>query len=121
RPPMSRMGPISDAERAQTMAASPLAGRYDVAVDRDSAHEMLAARAEAKTREAALAEEMLNGSGAGSGRRYEPNAPARTRQGSTRQRPSLSEELARTVVKQLGTRQGQRMVRGILGGLFGRR
>ena len=120
RPPMSRMGPITEAERAQALAASALAGRYDATLDRDSAHEILAARAEARAREAALAEEMLNGggAGAGTGRRYEPDAPRRR---APRAQPSLSEELARTVVKQLGTRQGQRMVRGILGGLFGRR
>ena len=44
-------------------------------------------------------------------RRYDP--PPRTRS-----QPSLGSEIARTVVKQLGTRQGQRLVRGILGGLF---
>ena len=32
--------------------------------------------------------------------------------------PSLGADLARTVVKQLGTREGQRLVRGILGSLF---
>ncbi len=121
RPPMSRMGPITEIERAQTMTTSPVAGKYDVAVDRESAYEILIARAEAKTREAAMAEEMLNGSGAGTGRRYEPNAPRRQAPPRQSQKPSLSEELARTVVKQLGTRQGQQLVRGILGGLFGRR
>jgi DNA helicase HerA-like ATPase len=115
RPPMSRMGPVTDAERRETLAASPLAGRYDRVVDRRSAHELLAARAEESAREAALAEEMLQeakaGGKAGTARRYEP---AR----GTRAQPSLGEELARTVVRQLGTRQGQKLVRGILGSLF---
>ena len=31
---------------------------------------------------------------------------------------TLGAEIARTVVKQLGSRQGQQLVRGILGGLF---
>jgi hypothetical protein len=35
-----------------------------------------------------------------------------------RAQPSMGSEIARTVVKQLGTRQGQQLVRGILGGLF---
>jgi DNA helicase HerA-like ATPase len=113
RPPESRMGPVTDAERHQTMAASPVAGRYDETIDRQSAHEILSTRAEAKAREASMAEEMLKG--AGTSRRYEP--PARAQ----RRGPSLSEEVTRTVVKQLGTRQGQALVRGILGGLFGRR
>ena len=33
-------------------------------------------------------------------------------------RESLGADLARGVVKQLSTREGQRLVRGILGGLF---
>jgi DNA helicase HerA-like ATPase len=116
RPPESRLGPVTAAERAETVAASPLAGRYDQPLDRQSAHEILAARAEAAASEAALAEEMLTRSRAQGpehrqARRYEPaRAP--------RAEPSLGAELARTVVKQLGTRQGQALVRGILGGLF---
>ena len=116
RPPESRLGPITAAERAETIAASPLAGRYDTAADRESAHEILAGRAEVAAREAAAAEAMLE-QAAGkerelkSARRYEPTR-------STRSQPSIGSELARTVVKQLGTRQGQAMVRGILGSLF---
>ena len=86
-------------------------------MDRELARELLAARADASAKEAALAEEMLREAAEAekaerSARRYEP-APRRTRAQS-----SLGEELARTVVKQLGTRQGQKLVRGILGGLF---
>ena len=113
RPPELRMGPVTEAERAETIAASPVTGRYDKTIDRESADEILSTRAEAKAREAAMAEEMLKG--AGTSRRYEP--PARAQ----RRGPSLSEEVTRTVVRQLGTRQGQALVRGILGGLFGRR
>ncbi len=120
RPPSSRLGPITAAERAETLAASPVAGVYDTAIDRESAHELLAARADAKAKEAALAEEMLaeaakrgsDGRDYNAGRRYEPRAPSR------RAEPSVAETITRTVVKQLGTRQGQAMVRGILGGLF---
>jgi DNA helicase HerA-like ATPase len=120
RPPASRMGPITPEERAETLAASPLAGRYDTTIDRESAHEMLSARAEAAAAEAALAEKMLAEAKAEAdaekalsrARRYEPRAPAR------RSEPSLGETVTKTLVKQLGTRQGQAMVRGILGGLF---
>jgi DNA helicase HerA-like ATPase len=45
RPPSSRLGPLQDAERAALMAASPLAGLYDEAIDRESAFEILKARA----------------------------------------------------------------------------
>jgi DNA helicase HerA-like ATPase len=46
RPPSSRLGPITESERAKIMQSSPVAGRYDETVDRDSAHELLQARAE---------------------------------------------------------------------------
>ena len=44
-PPQSRVGPLSEAERAALVAASPLRGRYDRPVDRESAYERLTARA----------------------------------------------------------------------------
>lgn len=52
RPPASAMGPCDDATRRQVIVGSPVAGKYDKAIDRDSAHEMLARRAEAAAREA---------------------------------------------------------------------
>jgi DNA helicase HerA-like ATPase len=44
RPPRSAIGAIDDATRAALLAASPLLGRYDEAIDRESAYEMLAQR-----------------------------------------------------------------------------
>jgi DNA helicase HerA-like ATPase len=43
-PPQSRIGPLSEAERAALIAQSSLVGRYDKPVDRESAYEMLLAR-----------------------------------------------------------------------------
>jgi DNA helicase HerA-like ATPase len=43
-PPQSRIGPLRDAERAAMIRSSPLAGRYDQPLDRESAYEMLTAR-----------------------------------------------------------------------------
>jgi DNA helicase HerA-like ATPase len=45
RPPFSRVGPLTDKERAIMIATSPLAGKYDTAINRESAAEMLAAKA----------------------------------------------------------------------------
>ncbi|MGJ4731080.1 helicase HerA-like domain-containing protein, partial [Luteimonas sp. SDU101] len=45
-PPRCRMGAITEAERAQLRAGSPVGGKYDRAVDRESAAEILAARAQ---------------------------------------------------------------------------
>src|SRR5690606_1144919 len=48
-PPRCRMGAITEAERAQVRAGSPVGGKYDRGVNRESAAEMLAQRAEAAT------------------------------------------------------------------------
>ncbi|MBM4247500.1 MAG: DUF853 family protein, partial [Deltaproteobacteria bacterium] len=48
-PPMSRVGPITADERARVVQASPLRGKYEHAVDRESAYELLRARAERAT------------------------------------------------------------------------
>jgi hypothetical protein len=46
-PPSSRIGAISDDERAQTVAQSSIAGKYEQAVNRESAYEVLKQRREA--------------------------------------------------------------------------
>jgi len=45
RPPFSRVGPLTDKERAIIVSTSPIAGKYDTPVNRESAAEMLAAKA----------------------------------------------------------------------------
>jgi len=45
-PPRSRLGPITDAERQAIIKSSPLFGRYEQAVDRESAKEILDNRGE---------------------------------------------------------------------------
>jgi DNA helicase HerA-like ATPase len=44
-PPRGRIGPASDAERAAMVKASPLAGKYERTIDRESAYEVLTGRA----------------------------------------------------------------------------
>ncbi|MBB5047789.1 hypothetical protein HNR60_002546 [Rhodopseudomonas rhenobacensis] len=44
RPPSARIGPITAQERKAIMDASPLKGKYDTAIDSDSAYEMLQKR-----------------------------------------------------------------------------
>ena len=46
-PPRGRIGPATEAERAAAIKASPLAGKYERTVDRDSAYEVLTGRATA--------------------------------------------------------------------------
>jgi len=44
-PPRSRLGPVTDKERAIVQSISPADGKYDTAVDRESAAEVLAQKA----------------------------------------------------------------------------
>ncbi|MHC2162525.1 hypothetical protein ACVL5V_004946 [Bradyrhizobium ottawaense] len=44
RPPSARIGPITPDERKAIMAASPVKGKYDTAVDEESAYEMIQKR-----------------------------------------------------------------------------
>jgi DNA helicase HerA-like ATPase len=43
-PPQSRIGPLTESERAALIVQSALSGRYDKPIDRESAYEMLLAR-----------------------------------------------------------------------------
>jgi DNA helicase HerA-like ATPase len=45
KPPRSRLGPVSDKERAIIRSVSPFEGKYDTRIDRESAEEVLAQKA----------------------------------------------------------------------------
>jgi hypothetical protein len=47
KPPQGRIGPVTDAERAAIVKASPLAGKYEQSIDRESAYEVLNKRSTA--------------------------------------------------------------------------
>ncbi|GGF58904.1 hypothetical protein GCM10011402_08660 [Paracoccus acridae] len=124
RPPFSSLGPISDAERAQIMNASPMGLKYGQAVDRDSAHEMLARKAEEAARAVARAEAEARENDAlfdmtrdeyRNARRYKPRDEGRTRSSRS---DSIVETFGKSLARQLGTKSGQAIVRGVLGSLF---
>lgn len=125
RPPSSQLGPIDIATRARLMAASPVAGKYEALVDRDSAFERLAARADAAAQEVAQAEaaEAKAAQAAkeerefNSARRYDGGRAAPTARRKS-QSDSVGEAFAKSFARQLGTKSGQALVRGILGSLF---
>ena len=60
RPPSSRLGPATAAERKAIIEASRFSGRYDQKVDRHSAYEMLKERAETRAAEAHAGKEKDN-------------------------------------------------------------
>ena len=107
RPPYSRIGPLTAQERAEHLARSPLAGRYDTAVDRESAHELLAARAAATPTQPEQKPESAT-------------APARpARRG--REPDTLLETTAKSALRAIGGQLGRQLVRGVLGALLGGR
>jgi DNA helicase HerA-like ATPase len=125
RPPSSQLGPISDAERGGVMGGSPIAGKYDLRLDRTSAYEMLKAKAEeaAKAAEETEREEEeleLREREFRAARRYSGSRVSRSRSRSMRIRKddSFGEAMGKMVMKELTGTTGRRIVRGILGGLF---
>ncbi len=117
RPPHSRLGPLTDAERTDQLARSPLAGRYDQALDRESAHELLARRAQ----ETAAAQQQAQDQQA---REQQARDQAQASDASAprgRQRESLLEATAKSALRAVGSQLGRQLVRGVLGSLLGGR
>jgi len=56
-PPRSRLGPVTDKERAIVQSISPFEGKYDSAVDRESAEDVLAKKAADAVEAAQVVEE----------------------------------------------------------------
>ena len=124
RPPASQLGPITPAERAALIAASPVAGKYEAAVDRESAFEVLRDRAEKAAAAAEKAEAEEEAAEARereyrAGRRYKGERVGRsTTRKRSRRGDSIATTFAKSMARQLGSRAGRTLVRGVLGGLF---
>jgi len=134
RPPSGRIGPLTDAERQAVMDRSPVLGVYDEDLDRESAFEMLAARAGAAAKQAAaknaqdeLAPSPPAGSGDTSGwtlpgfgdKDDEPRERGNGRPAARAgyQRETLVEAALKSVTRTVATQVGRALVRGILGSL----
>ncbi len=104
-PTRSRLAPLTPDERLQVMAASPLRGRYDTPVDRESAHERLQARGA----ERAAAGEELGARGRGAPRTFSDEAS------------SALGKMAQSAMRAAGTQIGREIMRGVLGSIFGGR
>jgi DNA helicase HerA-like ATPase len=113
RPPSARVGPATPAERHAAMAASALSGRYDKTIDRASAYEELARRAQP----AAPPEPARPGPWS----EREPPQRQREDRDPTPRRASRSDSvttaMTKSVVRSVGSAIGRELVRGILGSL----
>ena len=128
-PPRSRIGPLTDAERKELMARSPVKGTYDEAEDRESAYEHFQKRAAAAQEAAESAKKepeeeggsifgSIFGGGSSSGGGAKKGSSSRGRQ-------SVGEAMAKSVVRSvgssIGSSIGRQLVRGVLGSLLGGR
>ncbi|MBS7542050.1 helicase HerA-like C-terminal domain-containing protein [Ancylobacter oerskovii] len=120
-PPSGRVGPVTPQERAAILAKSPFKGTYDETLDRESAFEMLAKRAEETTPEAAPGKPA-------------PDAPAPTEAGTasgggwisdvlggifgtpSRGRMSVGEQVTRQVAREVTNQVTKAILRNVLGG-----
>ncbi|MBB5740015.1 helicase HerA-like domain-containing protein [Brevundimonas aurantiaca] len=123
RPPASRLGPATEAERAAVIAASPVQGRYEPVLDRESAEEVLAARHAAAEREAEVQADLKAQGrvkpGAQTAQDHDGDdvrpAPARRKRTSNRQTPM--EALTKSVLRTAGSTLTRELLRGVLGSL----
>jgi hypothetical protein len=121
RPPSSQLGPITDAERRAVLDGSEMAGKYDTPVDRESAHEILRARAEAAAKAAETAEreeEEAESREYRAARRYSGTRVSRSTSRPVRRGKSFGQAMGDMVMKELTGTTGRLIVRGVLGGLF---
>ncbi len=119
-PPRGQIGPIDANRRQQIMQSSLVAGVYEKVVDRESAYEVLKARAEQVQAEAAA-------------RKAEAQAPAGGLGGvlgdllggaagaGGRRREGVVEALAKSAARSVGSQVGRAIMRGVLGSLLGGR
>jgi uncharacterized protein len=121
RPPRSRIGPATAEERRTIISRSPIGSRYDQTVDRESAYEKLAARAQAEVAAAQSADtgwfdRDSSGSAASAANRASAPRKAAARRGDTVMEAAIK-SATRSAASSIGRQLGQQLLRGLLGSL----
>lgn len=117
-PPESRIGPLTAVERVEVMARSPYKNIYDQLIDRESAYEILRARALQHQVDAAKAEDEFE-------LKQPPKpavqAPERkvAKPAARANRQGVIETMAKSVARTIGSSLGRQIMRGVLGSLLG--
>jgi hypothetical protein len=114
-PPRCRMGAISDEERARIRAGSPVGAKYDTAVNRESAAEVLAKRAEEIAVEAKAPQAKDDDGGRSLGQ------VARDAIFGTGRRQGMIETMGKQAARNVGNQISRQIVRGIMGVFGGKR
>ena len=119
-PPRGQIGPITAAQRQQLMQTSLVAGAYDKTVDRESAHEILKARAE-KAAEATAAEATAKQQAKAAAAQPAGNGGilGDILGGRGGRRESAVEAMAKSAARSMGSQVGRAIMRGVLGSIFG--
>ena len=116
-PPRCRMGAITLDERNAVRVRSPVDGKYDTAVNRESAFEMLAKRAGERTAAPAA---MPSGEPTP---KAEPDKPSKLDEflWGNQRRQGVVETAAKSAARSMTSGLGRQVLRGVLGGLLGGR
>src|SRR5437763_585387 len=107
-PPASQLGPITDAERAALIQRSALAGKYDKAIDRESAYEKLTQRTQAKPAEPEHSSNPVSDILFG-----------KTGPRGGRQSQGILEAMGKSAARSIGSELGRQVLRGLLGSVLG--
>jgi len=101
-PPHSRLTPLEAQERQEIIRGSVIYGHYEKVVDRESAHEILKAKAEQMARE-----------------QEESQAEKRAAPKGRQQGTDLFSAMAKSAAHAIGSQVGRQIIRGVLGSFFG--
>ncbi len=115
-PPKSQIGPITPEQRAQLISTSLVAGVYEQEIDRESAFEILAKKAEERTvldAQAAAVKE------AEKQKIAEEKAARSAARAPDTMVESITKSVARSASSSIGRQIGNTIVRGVLGSIFG--
>jgi DNA helicase HerA-like ATPase len=115
-PPVSQIGPITPEQRAQLINSSLVAGVYEQEIDRESAFEILAKKAEERTALDAQAEAEKE---AEKQRIAEEKAAKAAARAPDTLIESVTKSVARSASSSIGRQIGNTIVRGVLGSIFG--
>lgn len=127
-PPRCRIGVITSDERTTVQTRSPLGGKYDVAVNRESAHEILTRRASsAATSPPAPAAAPAASTPTIGSTSTTRGAGADSSSGGmlgdwlwgTKRRQGMVETMAKQAARTVGSQVGRQILRGVLGGILG--
>ena len=129
-PPHSKIGPISDSERQSIIQQSVIYGTYEKTVDRESAAEVLQARAQGRAASSPAAPAAAIGGAAPAPAASGPSAVGAAGGflkdlilGSTGPRggknQGLADKMISSTVRTMGSTVGREIIRGVLGSLFG--